>query len=108
MNQISAHVPGNIMDSPGYTTDIQGMLGEVLSICHWERDTSSLVSDLARSCGARAMRIFQHDDGDLREVASWPGPKATSLALPLGLRERLLRSREASSVRACTEKLSKT
>ncbi|MFV8755872.1 sigma-54 interaction domain-containing protein [Nannocystaceae bacterium ST9] len=58
-----------------------------------------MLPQLARQCEARGLRVFHHEDGELRELASWPARAPTTIAVSPGLRERLLKPRAASRVR---------
>jgi hydrogenase-4 transcriptional activator len=98
-------VPGDTLDSQGNILvrhDISHdavLIEELARICDPTRDPRSMLTSLARRCEARAIRVFHHEDGEVRELASTPAHALTTITINPGLRERLLRAHTVSRVR---------
>jgi hydrogenase-4 transcriptional activator len=98
-------VPGNILGEQGDIMVIQDISHEAVILSE-----IALISDLGRELRTvlpllgPAIRLFQHEGGEVRELASWPRRVQANPVISPGLRERLLRPRTASRVRTLGSK----
>jgi hydrogenase-4 transcriptional activator len=101
----SNDVPGDTMGSPGDILVAQDISHEAVILTEL-----ALLSDLERELRSTlprlvpAFRLFQHEGGEVREIASWPARVLANPVITPGLRERLLRPRTASRVRTLGSK----
>ncbi len=81
-----------------------GLLPELGLLGDLELEPRTLLVQLSRRSGIRALRLFHHDSGELHELAAWPGRELATIALSPGSVARLQRARTRGRVRLLSSK----